>query len=50
MTHIDVGLVLRHSAKVPYADLVTRTTGAAVRECIERELSALCLFASMLPR
>ncbi|MCX5766929.1 MAG: hypothetical protein NTZ43_06875 [Gemmatimonadetes bacterium] len=41
MTHIDVGSVLRHSANVPYADLVTRTTGAAVRKCIERELSEL---------
>jgi hypothetical protein len=33
--------VLRHSANLPYADLVTRSTGAAVRRCIEAELSAL---------
>lgn len=38
---IDVGSVLRHSANLPYADLVTRSTGAAVRRCIEAELSAL---------
>lgn len=41
MTRIDVGLVLRHSANLPYADLVTRHTGAAVRRCIELELAAL---------
>jgi len=38
---IDVGSVLRHSANLPYADLVTRSTGAAVRRCIEAELAAL---------
>lgn len=41
MTRIDVGSVLRQSAKRPYADLVTRSTGAAVRRCIEAELAAL---------
>jgi hypothetical protein len=41
MTRIDVGSVLRHSANLPYTDLVTRTTGAAVRRCIETELQAL---------
>lgn len=41
MTRIDVGSVLRHSANLPYADLVTRPTGAAVRQCIERELAGL---------
>ena len=41
MRHIDVGSVLRHSANLPYADLVTRSTGAAVRRCIEAELSSL---------
>ncbi|MBI1808915.1 MAG: hypothetical protein HYR75_03385 [Gemmatimonadetes bacterium] len=41
MTRIDVGSVLRHSANLPYADLVTRPTGAAVRQCIERELEGL---------
>jgi hypothetical protein len=41
VTRIDVGLVLRHSANLPYADLVTRHTGAAVRRCIEVELAAL---------
>jgi hypothetical protein len=40
MTRIDVGSVLRHSANLPYADLVTRSTGAAVRRCIEAELDA----------
>lgn len=38
---IDVGYVLRHSASLPYADLVTRSTGAAVRRCIEAELAGL---------
>jgi hypothetical protein len=38
---IDVGSVLRHSANLPYADLVTRSTGAAVRRCIEAELAGL---------
>ncbi len=41
MTRIDVGSVLRDSAKLPYADLVTRPTGAAVRRCIELELAGL---------
>lgn len=38
---IDVGSVMRHSANLPYADLVTRSTGAAVRQCIEAELAGL---------
>ncbi len=38
---IDVGSVLRHSANLPYGDLVTRSTGAAVRRCIEAELAGL---------
>jgi len=41
VTRIDVGSVLRHSANVPFSDLVTRPTGAAVRRCLERELAAL---------
>lgn len=41
MTRIDVGSVLRQSANRPYADLVTRSTGAAVRRRIEAELAAL---------
>jgi hypothetical protein len=41
VTRIDVGSVLRHSANVPFSDLVTRPTGVAVRRCIERELAAL---------
>ena len=41
MTRIDVGSVLRNSANLPYADLVTRSTGAAVRRCIEAELARL---------
>ena len=41
MTRIDVGTVLRHSAKLPYSNLVTRSTGAAVRRCIEQELARL---------
>ncbi len=41
MTRINVGDVMRHSANLPYADLVTRSTGAAVRKCIEREMAAL---------
>ena len=39
--HIDVGHVMRHSASLPYADLVTRSTGEAVRRCIEAELAGL---------
>lgn len=38
---IDVGSVLRHSANLPYADLVTRSTGAAVRRCIEAEIALM---------
>ena len=38
---IDIGSVLRISANLPYADLVTRSTGAAVRKCIERELEGM---------
>lgn len=41
MTRIDVGSVLRHSANVPFSDLVTRPTGVALRRCLERELAAL---------
>jgi hypothetical protein len=40
---IDVGSVLRHSANLPYADLVTRSTGAAVRRCIEAEMASLAV-------
>ncbi len=36
-----MGSVLRHSANLPYADLVTRHTGVAVRRCIEVELASL---------
>jgi hypothetical protein len=35
---IDVSLVLRSSVRAIYTDLVTRSTGAAVREQIERQL------------
>jgi hypothetical protein len=41
VTRIDVGSVLRHSANLPFSDLVTRPTGAAVRRCIERELALM---------
>ena len=41
MTRIDVGSVLRNSANLPFSDLVTRPTGAAVRRCIQSELAAL---------
>lgn len=41
MTRIDVGSVLRHSANLPFSDLVTRPTGAAVRRCIQTELAAM---------
>jgi hypothetical protein len=41
VTRIDVGSVLRHSANLPYADLVTRSTGAAVRRCIEAEIASM---------
>ncbi len=41
MTRIDVGSVLRVSANIPYADLVTRSTGAAVRRCIEAEIATV---------
>jgi hypothetical protein len=33
--------VLRVSANVPYSDLVTRPTGAAVRRCIETEIASV---------
>ncbi len=32
---------MRNSANLPYTNLVTRSTGAAVRRCIELELAAL---------
>jgi hypothetical protein len=38
---INVGDVLRRSANLPYGNLVTRSTGAAVRRGIEAELDAL---------
>ncbi|MBX9928828.1 MAG: hypothetical protein K2X99_07935 [Gemmatimonadaceae bacterium] len=41
MSHIDVGGVLRQAVHQGYTDLVTRSTGMAVRHSIERELSAL---------
>jgi hypothetical protein len=41
VTRIDVGSVLRNSANLPFSDLVTRPTGAAVRQCIQTELAAL---------
>jgi hypothetical protein len=41
VTRIDIGTVLRNSANLPYTNLVTRSTGAAVRRCIELELEAL---------
>ncbi len=36
---IDVSHVLRSSVRAVYSDLVTRSTGAAVREQIERQLA-----------
>jgi len=38
--HIDVSSVLRQSVSQTYSHLVTRPTGAAVREYIERQLNA----------
>jgi hypothetical protein len=37
--HIDVGVVLRRSVAHLYSDLVTRPTGAAVRQQIEQQLA-----------
>jgi len=41
MTHIDVQVALEDSMSMPYHDLVTRRTGAAVRTLIERQLAGL---------
>ncbi len=41
MTHIDVQSALAESLSMPYHDLVTRRTGAAVRVFIEHQLSGL---------
>jgi hypothetical protein len=41
MTHIDVQSALASSMSMPYHDLVTRRTGAAVRTLIERQLAGL---------
>ena len=49
MTRIDVGLVLRDAAHLPYTNLVTRSTGAAVRRCIELELAALSIVMDGAP-
>lgn len=38
ITHIDLHAVLRTSLAAPYADLVTRPTGRAVRASIEQTL------------
>lgn len=40
ITHIDLQAVLRTSLAAPYADLVTRPTGRAVRASIEEALDA----------
>ena len=40
ITHIDLQAVLRTSLAAPYADLVTRPTGRAVRALIEEALDA----------
>jgi len=40
ITHIDVSHVLRHRVCELYSDLVTRTTGAAVRTAIEQQLAS----------
>lgn len=37
---IDVSAVLRQAVRIPYTDLVTRATGRAVREHIERVYAA----------
>lgn len=39
--HIDLGLALRRSVSDMYSDLVTRPTGAAVRQEIEHQLAAV---------
>ena len=41
MTHIDVQSALAESMSMPYHDLVTRRTGAAVRVFVEHQLSGL---------
>ena len=41
MTHIDVQVALESSLAMPYHDLVTRRTGAAVRTVIEGQLAGL---------
>lgn len=41
MTHIDVHSALQASTALPYHDLVTRRTGAAVRTLIEHQLAGL---------
>lgn len=41
MTHIDVSAAFDATAGLPYHDLVTRRTGAAVRTVIERQLAGL---------
>jgi hypothetical protein len=40
MHHIDISSVLRQSVSQTYSHLVTRPTGAAVREYIERQLTS----------
>jgi hypothetical protein len=41
VTHIDVHSALQASTALPYHDLVTRRTGAAVRTLIEHQLAGL---------
>lgn len=41
INHIDLSSVLRRTVCDLYSDLVTRPTGAAVRDCIEKELAEL---------
>jgi hypothetical protein len=41
INHIDLSTVLRHTVCDLYSDLVTRPTGAAVRDGIEKQLSEL---------
>ena len=41
MTHIDVQSALAEAMSMPYHDLVTRRTGAAVRVFVEHQLSGL---------
>jgi hypothetical protein len=41
INHIDLGTVLRRTVCDLYSDLVTRPTGAAVRDGIEKQLSEL---------